>query len=541
MKMFLSNIKAFHLVTILWILAIIFINPTGEFAINDDWAFARSVNNYNNGDYKICDWLAMTAFSHVIWGSLWTKLFGFSFTILRISTLVLSFIGIITFNSILNEFKLNKSLKILGLTIFAFNPIYFHLSYSYMSDVPAIVYSLITFWSLLKYLKTKNKLYYIISLGSLSIGILLRQDIIIIPTAFFLYNFFNKQESNRFRQFVISTIPIIFSLIVLLSFEAFSDSLGNKPVHFNFHTALLFNKLIKGDAILTFKMFIYHISSICFLSGLILLPITIQHKIKNVFKNKAALFVFTLLTSLQIIKLITDKSITPFIGDVFHIYGFGPIIESGFQTNLIKPESIFQKALWSFLSILGAYSFSLYASTFSLKNRSFIYYIIYITLLFLIYLSPVSMSDRYILSLITYSIVLLICHYKLNINLKTNFAICSLCILFSLFLEKDFFSEKTARLRALHYLQSELNCPNKEINAGFEFNGYHFYNAEEHLKASAKNMMPWWWRENHKYIISAKKNSNLIPLKKICYLSLTNCERKEIWVMLNKSLKEPPL
>ena len=83
--------------------------------------------------------------------------------------------------------------------------------------------------------------------------------------------------------------------------------------------------------------------------------------------------------------------------------------------------------------------------------------------------------------------------------------------------------------------------PQGPAAAGFEFNGYHFYNAEEHLKASDKNMMPWWWRENHKYIISAKKAPNLIPLKKICYLSLTNCERKEIWVMLNKSLKEPPL
>ena len=75
--------KPIHLLLLAfgYLVLIIVINPLGDFPINDDWAYARSVLLLvEGGEFRLLDWGAMTLISQVAWGAIWVKLFGFSNT-----------------------------------------------------------------------------------------------------------------------------------------------------------------------------------------------------------------------------------------------------------------------------------------------------------------------------------------------------------------------------------------------------------------------------------------------------------------------------
>ncbi len=94
MKIFFITHKYVLLFVTVFILSEIIVNPSGNFPLNDDWSYSKSVNIlHNEGKYNIGDWGAMTLFTNLIWGFLFTKIFGFS-------TIVSSLIGILVLNKL---------------------------------------------------------------------------------------------------------------------------------------------------------------------------------------------------------------------------------------------------------------------------------------------------------------------------------------------------------------------------------------------------------------------------------------------------------
>ena len=76
------------LISLSYIILIVLVNPIGDFPINDDWAYARSVLSLvEDGEFHLLGWGAMTLVSQVVWGALWVKLFGFSFDVLSLRVL----------------------------------------------------------------------------------------------------------------------------------------------------------------------------------------------------------------------------------------------------------------------------------------------------------------------------------------------------------------------------------------------------------------------------------------------------------------------
>ena len=73
------------------VLAIVFVNPLREIMTADDgWAYALSVRHLvETGEYKLHDWASVNMPVQIYWVGLLAKLFGYSFTILRLSTLLL--------------------------------------------------------------------------------------------------------------------------------------------------------------------------------------------------------------------------------------------------------------------------------------------------------------------------------------------------------------------------------------------------------------------------------------------------------------------
>ena len=113
------------------------VSPQREFPLNDDWAYAQTVRRLLTiGQLHISDWSSATLIFQVYWGALFTRLFGgFSFTALRWSTLVFSFISCMALYDLLRQLDLSASAAWLGGLTLIVNPIFVYLSYTFMSDV----------------------------------------------------------------------------------------------------------------------------------------------------------------------------------------------------------------------------------------------------------------------------------------------------------------------------------------------------------------------------------------------------------------------
>ena len=135
--------------------ALLLIDPFGDFPLNDDWSFARAVKTLiTEGEFRPTDWTSMPLVTNVLWGALFCLPTGFSFDALRLSTIVSSLLGVIGTFLIMREIRLSRPIALITALTLAFNPIYFSLSNTFMTDVPFTTLGIITALFLARYLRT---------------------------------------------------------------------------------------------------------------------------------------------------------------------------------------------------------------------------------------------------------------------------------------------------------------------------------------------------------------------------------------------------
>jgi Dolichyl-phosphate-mannose-protein mannosyltransferase len=105
----------------------------------DDWTYAWSVKHYlNTGEMRSLEWSAHYPFAQILWGAIFSRLLGFSFAALRLSTLVIAWIGLIFFYLTLRELRISSLGAFIGALLLLCNPVLFILSHSFMTDVPFV-------------------------------------------------------------------------------------------------------------------------------------------------------------------------------------------------------------------------------------------------------------------------------------------------------------------------------------------------------------------------------------------------------------------
>ena len=115
------------------------LRPLHDTPFIDDWTYAWSVEHLlHTGEFKILDWSVSLNLVHVLWGALFCMPFGFSFTALRLSTWVLSLLGLVGLYALLGELGASRRDRLLGVAVVCFYPVYFILSFSFMTDVPFV-------------------------------------------------------------------------------------------------------------------------------------------------------------------------------------------------------------------------------------------------------------------------------------------------------------------------------------------------------------------------------------------------------------------
>src|SRR5438270_644476 len=120
-----------------WFAAVALVDPRGEFPIHDDWIYDVSTWTFvRTGQFHFPSVSVVSMRAQVLWGAVWTRLFGQSFEVLRASTLVLSLGALLLVHRLLLRAGAARWVSVLGALSLLFNPIFLWASCSYMTDVP---------------------------------------------------------------------------------------------------------------------------------------------------------------------------------------------------------------------------------------------------------------------------------------------------------------------------------------------------------------------------------------------------------------------
>jgi hypothetical protein len=130
---------------IVWAFLFALFPPSQQnFPLGDDWAFIRGFLAWSKGQgIHYLKWASMPELGQWVWAFPWTWAGGDHIVILRLSTIVLSWLGLLAFYDLLQQYRVPAGRAAFTVACMAFSPLFFLLEGTFMTDVPALSFSLI--------------------------------------------------------------------------------------------------------------------------------------------------------------------------------------------------------------------------------------------------------------------------------------------------------------------------------------------------------------------------------------------------------------
>ena len=191
--------------------------------LHDDWTYAWSVEHFlKTGKLQVLDWSIHYPFAQILWGALFCLPFGFSFSALRVSTVVLAWLGSLALYGTLREVGRARTESLIASLVLIVNPVFYLLSFSFMTDVPFVSISNIAFFFIVRGFSRTNALDLWIGCAFGVVGFFVRQLAIAIPGAVLLYVMF--EPSLRSRQYLLP--PLVSSLLICFTPYLIAHTMG---------------------------------------------------------------------------------------------------------------------------------------------------------------------------------------------------------------------------------------------------------------------------------------------------------------------------
>jgi hypothetical protein len=495
-----SHFIYLFLIALVFLINEIFINPIGDFPLNDDWWYAIILKKFHfSGTFDPNMWGSSSLMTQIMIAKAFVSVFGFSFTVLRFCTLIISLAACLFFYFILTgPLKQEKRIAFAITLLFLFNPLFLCLSNTFMTEVYFVGLCLAGIFYYLHYLNEKKTHSIILAFIFLFLAMYERQ----VALAFFIgiliteFIVFGKLKRNL--------LILFLALVSLFFFEKWLQSGGG----FNMYAYLFYPKGKSGlvrIALWFGKRWIYYVV----LSGFVLFPLLLPFLwwyFKNrIFLRDKKIFFCSVLLFIAVCTTIREFPIDNYLYDS----GVGP--ETSFDTFILKTNRHHASAplLMSAISVL-AYTCSFAVIVillqsavnlwYSLKKKDKPVYPLFFFSSIFIYYSFLSttpaMFDRYTLIFSVLFLVLALPHLPLNqYRIQTGIAFILLAF-YSACATKDYLNDYKTRWDAISFVKKNTGCSDSEINGGYEHSGLLFSDK------GASWLTKWTNNEGNNYIIA---------------------------------------
>jgi 4-amino-4-deoxy-L-arabinose transferase-like glycosyltransferase len=200
----------FCLVVAAFAISIVIVNPLRETPIDDDFTYSLMVKHLlTTGHYQMHDFAAPNMPFQVYWGALFAMIRGYSFSALRVSTIVFALFGLVTFYGLARHHELDPDVAGVATLAFLASPLYFQLAYTFNTDAPFLacwVAALLAYSVALARGRTSLML-----LGGLAgaAAILIRQfGVALIPALVGTW-LLDRQRNSRLPLYSVGIVPLL--------------------------------------------------------------------------------------------------------------------------------------------------------------------------------------------------------------------------------------------------------------------------------------------------------------------------------------------
>ncbi len=488
------------LAVILSLLAICFTNPIGDFPLNDDWQYAYPVKTWiQDGNMDFQGVFAPNILLQIAWGFLFCKIAGgFDFTWLRFSTLALAILAVLScYQLVKNANNGCRTSAGFSALVLAFNPLFYSLSFSFMSDVPFLAICILSIFSFSRYLEKEQGKWLFFAVCWAIGSFYIRQPGILLLPAFAIFLLFK----SRFSKFYIQLAALLLGLSAATYFSlehwvkpVLEIDDNYVPVGRKYYEALFQHPLLTTLEWIKklIKTYIY-----LGLFGIPFLPF-LWKKIHSLKLLTPKFWVLSLtLNALLLVYLVKIGKTFPFGGNVLYNFGLGPELLADVYTLEISNTPKLPE--WAMLAInfAGQLSSTLLIvliirgfSTFSKFHRQFIWFLILLNAMYLPLMSITSFFDRYLLLPLMALFFALSPFLQAGDLRRVSFRWIPFLVIamFSVVGTRDYLSWNRAKHDAFEYLISK-EISIGQMDAGYEYNGFYNYHSE---RKTAEGRSFWW-------------------------------------------------
>lgn len=458
------------------------ISPIGEFPLNDDWVHAEMVQHWTNtNEFRLNPYTGPTFYTQLIYARGLSELFGFSFTLLRISTLVLTACLVFGLFYFLKYVTKNNHLAFFTALLLWLNPITYQLSFTFMTDIPALAF---LFFSLIAFYfgttKTKPSLFWFGSLSAV-LGFFIRQTTILILPAISLATLIQPQL-RKFKYWLAILIP--GSITTLLYWYLQTNHLLGEGTSYHqiADTRTLIKHVIWGS--LYTGLYV----------GLFSLPLTISVIKKNLraWYFWGGLAGFSISAWLYFLK----NKFFPYAVNTINLFGLGPFTDTLAGTyNTLVPQWV-----WLLVSACAGIGFGFLVVTIIqiLKTKNFLIRPSFFILLFvLIFTGPIIFYtgfDRYYVALFLATAIILTLEYPRTKPHWLGWTGLLLMAIYTVSQTHFYLNWNRVRAELTNLAFSHYHAKADTLDAGYEWTGFYDY----WLAAQIPRVYRWpanspWW------------------------------------------------
>ncbi len=190
--------SAYALFAGILLLELLFIRPFGNFPLYDDWTPALSVASFTgSGTFFYPAYLSAFSFVPILYGIAVSMVFGFSFGVLRLTTILLAWGCACLLYSFLRRSDFSVRTSIDSTLLMLVSPLFVFLSNTFMSDIPGLFFLLAALYFFSRGFRERRYSLIIIGACCSLFGFFTRQFNILLLLAgagsYFFYPYMNRK------------------------------------------------------------------------------------------------------------------------------------------------------------------------------------------------------------------------------------------------------------------------------------------------------------------------------------------------------------
>ena len=508
-----GDLAALLLLAGLWTAMAVVVRPTGEYPVADDWSYATSVVHLmDGGRVELHPFTPTIAFTHIVFGTVVSALFGFGFETLRIAMYFVGFVGVVATYLLVLEIARSRPLAALAAATMATNPIYFLLAGSFMTDVSFYTMATVALWAFARTLRTDSRgAFWLATLASTA-AVLNRQVGLAFPIGFACAAI----VGDGTRRLPRALTPLVAGGAALFAWQLLVPAAGGPSLVAN-SKLVEASEFLSGPLVAVLHRVARNALDWLLYAGLLSLPVVVVAQAATRIGSRPIVLVGTLLAGLWLVLGARPMPALAPNGNWLLPTGVGPLtlrdtmilrIDNVPHLPAIARAALTTAAIWSAAAslVLGATVLRRVGSALDPHGSAARVQILLVgSGLLLVAPSLVSVFfDRYVLAFVPVTFGVAAGALALRArtiprgSLLLAVGLVAIQAAISVCGGHDYYAWNRARLDDVEWLQSARRVPPSQVDAGFEWSGWRLFDAA-YQPVPEKS---WWWVKDDRWVVA---------------------------------------